>query len=207
MERIAGSRAFTYDRAGDERYILISAFIKSIRGSDPDAALYYLACMLEAGEDPLYIARRMIISASEDIGLADPQALQVAVAAYHAFEKVGLPEGWLPLAEAAVYLAVAPKSNSVYVAYTQARRDISQNPAHEVPMKLRNPATQLQREMGYGAGYTYPHNLPGGFSPEHYLPERLRGKIYYTPSDRGYEKIIKEKLNHLRALVRKKQPR
>lgn len=189
-----------YQRSGDDRYLLISAFIKSMRGSDPDASLYYLARMLEGGEDPLYIARRMIIFASEDVGLADPNALVVAVSAYHAFEKVGLPEGWIPLAEAAVYLSCAPKSNSAYIAYLRAKEDVKKDPHAPVPLKLRNPSTKFLEELGYGQNYTYPHNLPEGWSPEHYLPEKLKGRIYYTPTDRGFEKEIKRVVERLRKL-------
>ncbi len=200
VHQVLSRKPFHYDRSGDERYILISAFIKSIRGSDPDAALYYLARMLEEGEDPLYIARRMIIAAAEDIGLADPNALSVAVAAYSAFEKVGLPEGWIPLAEATVYLSTAPKSNAAYKAYLKAREDVHKHPHLTVPLKLRNPSTPLLERLGYGRDYVYPHNLPDGYSPEHYLPEELKGRIYYRPTGRGYEKYIEKVLSRLRKL-------
>ena len=187
-----------YDRAGDQHYDIISAFIKSLRGSDPDAALYWLARMLEAGEDPMFIARRMVILAAEDVGLADPQALVVAVAAQQALHFVGMPEGYLPLAEAAIYLAAAPKSNSAYVAYSRARSAVESTGNLPVPLHLRNAPTELMKSLGYGKGYEYPHD----FSPEdprryrqRYLPDGLEGK-FYQPSSSGYEATIQERLRH-----------
>ncbi len=188
-----------YDKDRDEHYNVISAFIKSMRGSDPDAAVYYLARMLEAGEDPLFVARRMVIFASEDIGNADPQAIQVAVSAMQAFDLVGMPEGWIPLAQCATYLASAPKSNASYLAYLRAREDVRKEGNQPVPEKLRNPVTPLMEKLGYGRDYKYPHNFEGHIIPgEEYLPEKLRGKIYYTPVDVGYEKKIKERLDRIK---------
>ncbi len=183
-----------YDRAGEEHYNLISAFHKSLRGSDPDAALYWLVRMLEAGEDPLYIARRMIVAASEDVGNADPQALLLAVAAKEAFESLGSPEGELALAQAAVYIACAPKSNAVYRALEAAREEVKRHGALPVPMHLRNPETALMRALGYGRGYKYPHHFPQAMVKQDYLPEKLKDRIFYEPSDRGFEKILQERL-------------
>ncbi len=175
----------SYDRAGDQHYDVASAFIKSIRGSDPDAALHYLARMLAAGEDPRFIARRLVISASEDVGLADPQALPVAVAAFQALEFVGLPEARLNLAEAVVYLALAPKSNSAYLALDAAARELEQGPG-TVPSHLQSGSHPGERRLGIGAGYVYPHDHPDHWVAQRYLPEGLAGG-YYTPSDQGAE--------------------
>lgn len=189
LERAADAvqkKAIVYDRQGDAHYDVISAFIKSIRGSDPDAALFWLARMLEAGEDPRYIARRMVVHASEDIGLADPRALLVAVAAAQAVEYVGLPEARLNLAEAAIYLARAPKSNSVLVALGRAQEDaVSADP---VPLHLREPGHPKLRELGYGVGYRYPHDYPGHVVEQEYRPARFRGRRYYEPSGEGEER-------------------
>ncbi len=193
-----------YDRAGEEHFNLISAFHKSLRGSDPDAALYWLVRMLEAGEDPLYIARRMIVMAAEDIGNADPQALLVAVAAKEAFEALGRPEGDIPLAQAAIYLACAPKSNAVYRAVKAAREDVKRFGALPVPVHLRNPETALMRALGYGRDYKYPHNFPEGFVKQDYLPEKLRHRCYYAPTERGNEKEIRKRLSHWRKIMGKK---
>jgi len=190
--------ALLYDRAGDQHYDLISAFIKSLRGSDPDAALYWMARMLEAGEDPLFVARRMVILAAEDVGLADPQALVVAVAAQQAAHFVGMPEGFLPLAEAALYLATAPKSNSALTAYNRARQDVLETRADPVPLHLRNAPTALMRGLGYGKGYRYPHSEPDHYVEESYLPPSLQGRRYYDAGDLGYEARIKEWLERLR---------
>ncbi len=194
LKEVALEKPLLYDRAGEEHYNLISAFHKSLRGSDPDAALYWLVRMLEAGEDPLYIARRMIVAASEDVGNADPQALLLAVAAKEAFESLGSPEGELALAQAAVYIACAPKSNAVYRALEAAREEVKRHGALPVPMHLRNPETALMRALGYGRGYQYPHNFPGAIVKQDYLPEKLKGRIFYEPSDRGFEKILGERL-------------
>ena len=183
-----------YDKSGEEHYNVISAFIKSLRGSDPDAALYWLMRMLEAGEDPLFITRRMIIFAAEDIGNADPQALQVAVAAKDAVHFVGLPEGRIPLAQATTYLATAPKSNASYKAMLAAAADVKEKGALPVPLHLRNAPTELMEKLGYGKGYRYAHNFPGYIVDQEHLPEELKGRKYYSPSDSGYEKTIRERV-------------
>jgi putative ATPase len=187
-------RALRYDKAGEEHYDIISALHKSMRGSDPDAALYWLAKMIEAGEDPLYIARRLVRFASEDVGMADPQALVVAMAAQQAVHFIGMPEGNLVLAEAAVYLATAPKSNSLYQAYSRVQEEIKQGSTESVPLHLRNPVTPLMKDIGYGKGYKYAHDYPGHFVEQQNLPASLQGKHYYTPSDQGYEKQVSERL-------------
>jgi len=194
LEDALQKKPLLYDKAGEEHYNIISAFIKSLRGSDPDAALYWLMRMVEAGEDPLFIARRMIILAAEDIGNADPQALQVAVAAKEAVHFVGLPEGRIPLAQATVYLATAPKSNASYKAMLAAAADVREKGSLAVPLHLRNAPTSLMEELGYGEGYKYAHNFPGHIVDQEHLPEALRGRKYYVPSDSGYEKTIKERI-------------
>src|SRR5829696_1458636 len=181
----------TYDRAGDQHYDVASAFIKSIRGSDPDAALHYLARMLAAGEDPRFVARRLVISASEDIGLADPQALPIAVAAFQAPEFVGLPEARLNLAEAVVYLALAPKSNSAYAALGAAARELEEGRPGRVPSHLQSASYPGERKLGIGVGYDYPHDHPGHWVAQRYLPEGLRGG-YYRPGDQGAEAALAE---------------
>jgi putative ATPase len=183
-------RAVRYDKAGDQHYDLISALHKSMRGSDPDAALYWLAMMLEAGEDPLYIVRRLIRFATEDVGMADPQALVVAIAAQQAVHFVGMPEGNLALAEAAVYLATAPKSNSLYEAYSRVQEEIKQGASESVPLHLRNPVTPLMKEMGYGEGYQYAHDYPEHFVEQQNLPDAIKDKKFYTPGKLGYEKQV-----------------
>jgi putative ATPase len=183
-----------YDKAGEEHYNVISAFIKSMRGSDPDAALYWMMRMIEAGEDPLFIARRMVIFAAEDIGNADPQALQVAVAAKDAVHFVGLPEGRIPLAQAVTYLASAPKSNASYKAMLAATEDVQERGAVPVPLHLRNAPTPMMRKLGYGNDYKYAHNYEDHIVDQEHLPKELLGRRYYTPSDSGYEKEIKERL-------------
>ncbi len=183
-----------YDRDGDAHYDTISAFIKSVRGSDPDAAVYWLARMVEAGEDPLFVARRLVVLAAEDVGLADPQALPVAVAAQQAVHFIGMPEGRIPLAEATVYLATAPKSNAAYQAIGKAIEDVKATRNDPVPLHLRNAPTGLMRNMGYGEGYKYSHDYEGHFAPMQNLPERLQGRRYYTPTDQGYEKEVAERL-------------
>lgn len=186
-------KALLYDKGGEEHYNVISAFIKSMRGSDPDAALYWLARMLDAGEDPLFIARRMIIFASEDIGNADPVALQLAVATKDAFRFVGMPEGWIPLAQCVTYLACAPKSNASYLAYLEALKDVKEKGALAVPFHVRNAPTKLMKDLGYGMGYKYPHSF-GGYIEQVYLPDELQGKEYYKPTDNGFDKVMKERL-------------
>ena len=187
VEQVAQRRLY-YDKAGDQHYDTISAFIKSLRGSDPDAALYWLARMLEAGEDPLFIVRRMVISAAEDVGLADPQALGVAMAVQEAVHFVGMPEGYLPLAEATIYLALAPKSNSALTAYQRARETVQAHGTLPVPLHLRNAATGLMRSLGYGAGYQYAHDYEQHIAPDQrYLPERLGDARFYEPGEVGAE--------------------
>jgi putative ATPase len=194
IEDAVQHRALRYDKAGDLHYDTISALHKSMRGSDPDASLYWLARMLEAGEDPLYIARRLVRFASEDIGMADPQALVIAMAAQQAVHFIGMPEGNLALAQATVYLATAPKSNSLYQAYSKVQEEIKQSATESVPLHLRNPVTPLMKDMGYGQGYRYAHDYPGHFVKQNNLPDSLQGKRYYTPSDQGYEKKIVTRL-------------
>lgn len=194
VEDAMQQRALLYDKAGDQHYDTISAFIKSVRASDPDSAVYWLARMVEAGEDPLFIARRLIILAAEDVGMADPQALLVAVAAQQAVHFVGMPEGRIPLSEAAIYLASAPKSNSAYKAIHSALDDVQKSRNAPVPLHLRNAQTRLMREMGYGKGYEYAHNYEGHFTPTENLPETLKRRRYYQPSDQGYEVEVEERL-------------
>jgi putative ATPase len=193
-------KALQYDKHGEEHYNLISAFHKSLRGSDPDAALYWLGRMLTAGEDPLYIARRMVRFASEDVGNADPRALSVAVSAMQAFQFVGLPEGDLALAQAAVYLATAPKSNALYAGYGKVKQTISQTGTLPVPLHIRNAPTRLMKDLDYGKDYRYAHDFADAYVPQEYLPEKLTGQVYYKPRDRGFEKIIKERLVEWRKL-------
>jgi putative ATPase len=183
-----------YDKGGEEHYNVISAFIKAMRGSDPDGALYWMARMLEAGEDPLFILRRMVILASEDIGNADPRALQVAVAALQGFQLVGLPEGRIIMAQAVTYLATAPKSNASYVAIDAALAEVRRSGALPVPLHVRNAPTKLMKELGYHQGYKYAHDYAEGYVAQDYLPERLRGKAFYEPRGHGYEKHIRERM-------------
>lgn len=186
------------DRDGDSHYELASALIKSIRGSDPDAALYYTTCLVESGEDPRFITRRLMISASEDIGLGDPQALQIAVACHNAVEAVGMPEGGIIMAETAVYLALAPKSNSTYFAYRNLQREIKEHGMHPVPLHLRNASTALQREWGYGRGYQYPHSFPKSWVAQEYLPAEVAGRTFYHPKDQGAEPKLNAWLQQFR---------
>jgi putative ATPase len=199
-------RALLYDRAGEEHYNIISALHKSMRNSDPDAAVYWLARMLEAGEDPLYVARRLVRFASEDIGNADPQALQVAVAAKDAVHFIGMPEGNTALAQAAIYLATAPKSNAVYTAYLAAARDAAEDVAEPVPLHLRNAPTRLMKELGFGRGYQYAHDEPDAIAAMDCLPEALRGRTYYAPKDKGFEKEIKRRLEVWEQIKKKLRP-
>jgi putative ATPase len=189
-----------YDKSGEEHYNLISAFHKSLRGSDPDAAAYWLARMLSAGENPFYIARRMVRFASEDIGNADPRALELALSAMEAFRFLGHPEGELALVQAAVYLATAPKSNSIYTAYGAVKAVIDQYGALPVPLHIRNAPTSLMKEIGYGKDYKYAHDYQDAYVPQDYLPDQLKGRHFYTPTDRGYEKKIKEWLDRWKSL-------
>lgn len=197
VEAALQKKSLLYDKKGEEHYNVISAFIKSMRGSDPDAAVYYLARMLEAGEDPLFIARRMVIFASEDVSNADPHAVQIAISCMQSFDFVGMPEGWIPLAQCATYLASAPKSNASYAAYKRAKGDVAEYGALPTPKHLRNAPTKLMEELGYGKDYKYAHDFEGHFVPgEQYLPDRLKGRRYYEPSQMGYEKIISERLKN-----------
>ena len=187
--------AIRYDKNGEDHYNTISAFIKSIRGSDPNGALYWLVRMLEAGEDPLFIARRLIISASEDVGLADPYALSMATAAQQAVHVLGMPEGSIPLAEAAIYLATAPKSNAAYAALKNTTMEVKDSPNEPIPMHLRNPVTKTMNNLGYGDGYKYPYDFTNNFVEQTYLPNNLSNKIYYVPSEQGYENLIRDRLS------------
>ena len=191
-----------YDKQGDEHYDVISAFIKSIRGSDPDAALHYLARMIEAGEDVRFIARRVIISAAEDIGTADPQALPIAVAAAQAVQLIGMPEGRIPLAEAVVYLATAPKSNAAYVGIDAAIADVRAGRLGRVPKPLRDAHYPGAKRLGHGKGYVYPHDEPVGVAQQQHLPDELVGTEYYRPTERGHEREIAARLAKLRAITR-----
>ena len=195
-------RSLRHDKAGDLHYDTISAFIKSVRASDPDAAIYWLARMLEAGEDPLFVARRLVILAAEDIGMAAPQALTVAVAAQQAVHFIGLPEGRIPLAEATVYLATCPKSNGSYMALNRAMKDVQDTRNEPVPLHLRNAVTGLMRDMGYGEGYKYAHDFDGNFTPMQNLPDSLKGRRYYQPSDQGYERTVRERMERWWGSVR-----
>lgn len=187
-----GGKALLYDKQGEEHYNLISAFHKSLRGSDPHASLYWLARMMEAGEHPHYILRRMVRFASEDVGNADPRALSIALAAREAYDFLGSPEGDLAIAQAAVYLATAPKSNAVYAAYGEAQQDVREQPNLPAPLHIRNAPTKLMKGLGYGEGYKYAHDDPEGYSAQDYLPENLLGRSYYRPVNRGYEQRIRE---------------
>lgn len=191
-------KSLLYDKDGEEHYNLISALHKSLRGSDPDAALYWLGRMLAAGEDPLYIARRMIRFASEDIGNADPQALVIAIAAQQAFHFIGLPEGELALAQAAVYLATAPKSNALYVGYGKVKSTIHEKGYLPVPLHIRNAPTKLMKDLDYGKDYKYAHDYPDAYVPQDYLPDKIKGELFYQPLGKGFEKTIKERLNYWR---------
>ncbi len=198
LQEVAQRRTLRYDKGGDEHYDTISAFIKSVRGSDPDAAVYWLARMLEAGEDPLFVARRIVILAAEDIGLADPQALSVAVAAQQAVSFIGMPEGFLPLSEAALYLATAPKSNSALTAYTAAKAEVEATANRPVPLHLRNAVTGLGHAMGHGKGYRYAHDFAGHQVEQRHLPEELAGRRFYKPGAQGYEAEIAKRLESWR---------
>jgi len=192
-----------YDKAGEQHFNLISALHKAIRGSDTDGALYWLARMLAGGEDPLYIARRLVRMAIEDIGLADPRALSVSLAAKDAYHFLGSPEGELAIAQAAIYLATAPKSNRAYAAFGQAQAAAEAHPAEAVPLHIRNAPTGLMKELGYGAGYKYAHNYEQAYAPQEYLPEALRGIKWYEPADAGYEKTVRERLAQWEQLKRR----
>jgi putative ATPase len=197
------SNVLVHDKSGEAHYNVVSAFIKSLRGSDPDASLYWMMRMLEAGEDPLFVLRRMLIFASEDIGNADPQALVMAVAADTAFQRLGMPEGLHTLGQCCVYLACAPKSNASYLAWQAAREDVKERGSLEVPRKLRNAVTGHMKEAGYGEGYRYPHDEGGHAAGETYLPDALAGKRYYEPTEQGAEAAVRERLAKLRGASEK----
>ncbi len=194
IEDVIQHRSHLYDRAGEQHYDIISALHKTLRGSDPDAALYWLGRMLEAGEDPLYVVRRLIRFASEDIGMADPQALLITVAAQQAVHFVGMPEGSLALAQAVVYLATAPKSNSLYAAYSEVQEEVKKGSNEPVPLHLRNAPTRLMKNIGYGKGYKYAHSYTGHFVEQQNLPDSLKGRRFYNPSEQGFEKQILARL-------------
>jgi putative ATPase len=191
-------RILLYDKSGEEHYNLISALHKSVRNSDPDAALYWLGRMLEAGEDPLYIARRVVRMAVEDIGLADPNALSLCMAARDAVDFIGMPEGNLALAQAVVYLSIAPKSNALYTAYGNVQEDVERTAAEAVPLHLRNAPTKLMKGLGYGSGYQYAHDLESKVADMECLPQNLRGRVYYQPTSEGIEKRIRERLEEIK---------
>ncbi len=197
LQNIVQQKDTLYDKAGEEHYNVISAFIKSMRGSDPDAALYWLARMLEGGEDPLFIARRMIIFASEDVGNASPNALVLSVNTFNAIEKIGMPEGRIILAQCTTYLAAAPKSNAAYKGIERAIADVKSKPVYKVPLHLRNAPTKLMKELGYAENYKYPHQFENNFVLENYFPEEMKNAQYYFPGENGQEKNIRERLKKL----------
>lgn len=203
LEAVIQRKTLLYDKAGEEHFNLISALHKSVRNSDPDAALYWLARMLEAGEDPLYVARRLVRMASEDIGLADPGALAVTVAAMHAADFVGMPEGNLALAQAAVYLSLAPKSNALYTGYGSVQHDLQAEAADPVPLHLRNATTDLMSSFGYGKGYQYAHDSEDKVTNMPCLPQSLQGRTYYRPTDEGFEKRLRQRLEEIRNIKAK----
>ena len=197
-------RVLLYDKKGEQHYDIASAFIKSLRGSDPDAALYWGFRMLEVGEDPRFVIRRLVIFASEDIGNADPRALQVAVATLDAYDLVGLPEGRIPIAQCITYLATAPKSNRSYMAMHKAVDAVKRHPNTAVPLHLRNAPTGLMKSLGYGQEYVYPHDTPYGYAPGvEYLPPEVKNRPFYEPSERGNEKTIRERMEWLRSVAKK----
>jgi putative ATPase len=198
VERASQRKLLLYDKNGDEHFAVVSAFIKSMRGSDPDAAVYWLTRMIESGEDPLFICRRMVIFASEDIGNADPGAMRVALDAMHSFKFIGLPEGVLPLTQAAIYLALAPKSNTALTSYTKAHKLITETGPLPVPNRLKNATSGLNKSLGHGSGYKYPHNFDGHYVPESYLPDTVADKELVTLSTEGQEKKLQSKLAELR---------
>src|SRR6266700_2553429 len=200
LEDVLQRKLLRYDKAGEEHYNLISALHKSVRNSDPDAALYWLARMLESGEDPLYLARRMVRMASEDIGLAEPGALAVTLAAKDAFDFLGAPEGHLALAQAAVYLSLAPKSNAVYTAYGEVLDDVHKTEAEPVPLHIRNAVTGLMKNIGYGQGYKYAHNFDDKVTDMTCLPDNLAGRTYYKPTDQGFEQRLRQRLDEIRKI-------
>ena len=198
-------KALLYDKGAEEHYNVISAFIKSMRGSDPDGALYWLARMLEAGEDPLFIVRRMVIFASEDVGNADPRGLQIALAVQQAVHFVGMPEARINLAHGVTYLATAPKSNASYLGIDNALAEIRKSGALPVPLHIRNAPTRLMKDLGYHKGYKYAHDFTDGVADQQHLPDQLRGRVFYRPTERGYEKLIGERMRHWRELKKKSE--
>ncbi|HEV2206740.1 MAG TPA: replication-associated recombination protein A [Candidatus Acidoferrales bacterium] len=203
LEDVLQKKILPYDKSGEEHFNLISALHKSVRNSDADAALYWLARMLESGEDPLYLARRMVRMASEDIGLADPNALAITIAAKEAFDFIGPPEGYLALGQAAVYLSLAPKSNALYTAYGEVHEDLQRTIAEPVPLHLRNAVTGLMKHVGYGKGYQYAHDTDEKVTDMTCLPDSLLGRSYYHPTDQGFEQRIRQKLDEIRKIQRK----
>ncbi len=207
VETALQEKSLRYDKSGEEHFNLISAFHKSMRGSDPDATLYWLARMIESGEDPHYILRRMVRFASEDVGNADPSALSIVISALKAYDFLGSPEGELAIAQAAVYLATAPKSNSIYKAFGDALKDAKKYGSLPVPLHIRNAPTRLMRQLGYGKGYKYPHDFKDATVYQDYLPHELRERLYYFPTTRGFERLIKERLDKWRRLKQAKRPK
>src|SRR5207302_2319470 len=200
LEDVLQKKLLRYDKSGEEHFNLISALHKSVRNSDPDAALYWLARMIESGEDPLYLARRMVRMASEDIGLAEPGALAVTLAAKDAFDFLGAPEGHLALAQAAVYLSLAPKSNALYTGYGEVLEDVQKTEADPVPLHLRNAPTGLMKNIGYGKGYQYAHNYEEKVTDMQCLPDNLAGRAYYQPTDQGFEQRLRQRLDEIRKI-------
>ena len=205
IENIIQRKALLYDKSGEEHFNLISALHKSLRDSDPDAAVYWTVRMLEGGEDPLYIIRRMVRFASEDVGLADPNALQVAISAKQSFEFIGPPEGYLAIIEAVIYLALSPKSNSLYMTYNRVKSDVEEFGSLPVPYHIRNAPTKLMKEIGYGKGYKYAHNYSGTVVDQAHLPDKLLARKYYNPTDRGFEKELIERLKAINTLKKKQK--
>jgi putative ATPase len=197
IEEIIQKKMLPYDRNGEEHFNIISALHKSMRGSDPDAAIYWTIRMIEGGEDPMYILRRIVRFATEDVGLADPEALKIALSAKDAYDFIGPPEGYLAILEAAVYMSLAPKSNSLYKAYNLVQDDIRNFQSLPVPLHIRNAPTKLMKEIGYSRGYLYPHNFNGSIVDQDYLPEELRGRRYYNPSLRGFEKDLSSRIENI----------
>jgi len=205
IENIIQKKALLYDKNGEEHFNLISALHKSLRDSDPDAAVYWTVRMLESGEDPLYIIRRMVRFASEDVGLADPNALQVAISAKQSFEFIGPPEGYLAIIEAVIYLTLAPKSNSLYTTYNKVKSDVEEFGSLPVPYHIRNAPTRLMKDIGYGKGYKYAHDYSGAVVDQTHLPEKLLSRKYYSPADRGFEKELMERLKNINILKKKQK--
>jgi putative ATPase len=206
LEQLLHKRAALFDRSGDQHYNLISALHKAVRGSDPNASLYWLARMLEGGEDPLFIARRLIRMATEDIGLADPEALKLAIAARDSFQMLGSPEGELALAEAVVYMALAPKSNAVYTAYKSARKTAAETTHLDPPKTILNAPTKLMKELDYGKNYLYDHDVPGGYSGQNYFPDDMESVVFYKPVERGFEREMKKRIEYFAKKKRSRAP-